>query len=186
MFGRKPKKGSEVAGVQFPSGPLRASDAFAGAHRVALVHDAEARLYLIVCDDVAPNGRGSAWRFQYLMPGLHSEGVIIVGARDSARAEVTVQVTRYPEPGSPEEFMATISREAAVSNEERWRLRLSMLTGLPTRFVEPGLAIAMMQLQGAVLFNGGPLRLKARMLPDGMAVWEAANLVGIYRVPLAA
>ena len=119
------------------------------------------------------------------MPGLHGEAVVTVDARDGAGGEVTAEVTPYPEPGSSEEFMATISRDVAITNEERWQQRLAMLGGLPTRFVDPGLAINAMQEQGAVLFSGGALRLKARTLPDGMAVWEASNCVGSWLVPLA-
>lgn len=171
---------------QLRSGPLSIGEAFAAVHSRALRHDPSARLYLLLSDDVNSAGQAGEWRIMYLLPRLHGEAGFRVRAGLGGPGQVHELVTPYPEPGSTEDMLGSYSPEGARINEMRWQKRLSMLRGLPIPFIEAAVAIEAMQSQGAILFSGGPLHLKGRMLPDTTAVWEATNSIGVWRVPLAA
>jgi hypothetical protein len=184
MFTRRRKQagadsGGPTALVDFENAPHTAAEGFGPAHRMALCLGGDARLYLILGEDVDDRGQASSWQFHYLFADRHCEAryTTRTGAvATSGRPEICEHVIPFPEPGSIEATLNASGGPYMVEVIERaWEERLDRLGGLPLDFYDSSDSVAVMQEAGCGLFNGGPIRLKARSLPWGVAVWEAAT-----------
>lgn len=151
--------------------------------------DAEARLYLVLGEDVRAGGLATLWRFLLLLPTQRSEvEATAVAEATGAIYNVTfgVDVTPFPKPGSPEWALASMGSNGGAMLAEKWRDRVEKLPGLPVPFIDSSHAISVLNDRGANAFVGGSARLKGRMLPSGETVWEIANSFGEFHVPFDA
>ena len=194
MLGRKkkpaaaPAQSDTIPATVSPRRPT-AAEAHALIHAAVTGRDAAARLYLVLSETVGQGGVADAWRYMYLLPGVHAEAEALVTANlmpsGSYRISSVWDVVPFPRPGSTEAIMARGGPLAAKMAEERWAARLTRLKGLDVPFVDSPHALKALDEKGAHSLYGGPARMKARMLPIGTTVWEIANSYGTFHVPLS-
>lgn len=145
----------------------------------------DARIYLIVSDAVRPDGFADEWAFHVLFPALRAEGTWRFGpSEDGASTVLSTKVAPVPEPGTTEFLMAQISTQLMIDVNEAWDLRLQLISALPDEFVDSPSVAAAIERAEPMAFAFGPIRLKARTLPTGDAVWEWASN-GVFHVPFA-
>lgn len=150
-----------------------AGDLFPLVAKAASTYGSDARIYLIIANDVGRNGRASAWEFHVLFPTLKAEGLWMSElSEDGTRSVLSSRLSPVPAPGTTEYLMAQISPQMSAQVSDAWNLRVEMIAPLPATFVDtPEVVAAIERLQPNV-FATGPIRLKARTLPQGESVWE--------------
>ena len=144
MLGRKkkpaaaPTQNDTIPATVSPRRPS-AAEAHALVHAAVMGRDAAARLYLVLSETVGQGGVADAWRFMYLLPGVHAEAEALVSATlmpsGAYRISSVWDVVPFPRPGSTEAIMARGGPLAAKMAEERWEARLQRLKGLDDRQV---------------------------------------------------
>ncbi len=136
----------------------------------------DARIYLIVSDALRSDGSADDWEFHVLFPTLRAEGTWKLGpSEDGASSILSTKVAPVPEPGTTEFLMAQISQQLVIDLNEAWDLRTRMIAALPDEFVDSPAVAAALERAEPMAFAFGPIRLKARTLPTGEAVWEWAS-----------
>lgn len=145
----------------------------------------DARVYLIISDTVRSDGYGDDWQFHVLFPTLRAEGLWKLGSSgDGASSILSSRLAPLPEPGTTEYLMAQISPQLERDQQQAWDLRLNLIVPLPDRFVDSPSVADALQRNEPTAFAFGPIRLKARSLPTGEAVWEWAGNE-VLHVPFA-
>ena len=137
----------------------------------------DGRLYLILTNELLRDGTSFEWEFHVLFPTLRSEGIWRVRpSEDALQSVISVKIAPVPEPGTTEYLMAQISPQFVTDQENAWNDRLTLIVPLPTNFIDsPAVAVAL-ERQYPYLFASGPIRLKARRMPTGTAVWETKGV----------
>ncbi len=136
----------------------------------------DARIYLIISDALRSDGYSDEWEFHVLFPMLRAEGTWKLGpSEDGASSILSTRVAPVPEPGTTEYLMAQISQQLVIDLNEAWDLRIRMIAALPEKFVDSPAVAAALERAEPMAFAFGPIRLKARTLPTGEAVWEWAS-----------
>lgn len=145
----------------------------------------DARVYLIIGDRVRPDGSADDWQFHVLFPTLRAEGTWKLGpSEDGASTILSSRVAPFPEPGTTEYLMAQISPQLKRDQHQAWDLRLTLIAPLPDQFVDSPSVVDALVRNEPTAFASGPIRLKARTLPFGEAVWEWAGKE-VLHVPFA-
>ena len=131
------------------------------------------RLYLIIASKIGRDGFAPDWQFHVLYPALRAEGVWSLGASaDGTESTLSMKLHPVPEPGTTEFLMAQLSDQLARDQTAAWDARVERILSLPSRFADsPDVIEAIEHIHPAV-FSTGPIRVKARTLPNGDAVWE--------------
>ncbi len=136
----------------------------------------DARIYLIVSDALRSDGYADEWEFHVLFPTLRAEGTWKLGpSEDGASSILSSRVAPVPEPGTTEFLMAQISQQLVIDLNQAWDLRIRMIAALPDEFVDSPAVASALERAEPMAFAFGPIRLKARTLPTGEAVWEWAS-----------
>ena len=145
----------------------------------------DARVYLIISDTVQPDGHADDWQFHVLFPTLRAEATWKFGSsEDGASSVLSSRVSPFPEPGTTEYLMAQISPQLERDQQQAWDLRLNLIAPLPDKFVDSPSVVDALVRNEPTAFAFGPIRLKARTLPIGEAVWEWAGKE-VLHVPFA-
>lgn len=145
----------------------------------------DARLFLILADEVRRDGTSFEWQFHVLFPLLHCDGIFrVTRTDDHQRSVISYTVTPVPEPGSTEYFLAQVSPQIAADQATAWQDRLALIVPLPERFTDTAVVTAALDSLQTHLFASGPIRLKARRLPTGLTVWETKG-VDLIHVPFS-
>ena len=177
----------DVIAAKLPNQPVSAREAIGCADDVARRYAKDARLFLVLSDEVNTNGLAPNWQFHYMFPVMHAEGVFTVrtGAHSTTgRAELHVLLTPVPVPGSSEHQMVrTGGPYMSLVMEQKWQERLERIIALPTDFHDSSEAVLSMSSLGHDPFSGGTLRMKARTLPDRKSVWETVTPNGVVQTP---
>lgn len=144
----------------------------------------DARMYLILSNDVWPDGLATSWEFYVIYPTLRAEGIwTLMPSEDSTTTLSRYRISPSPEPGTPEHLLRLVSPQVAKYQDDAWNDRVSLLKPLPEVRCDSPEAIRSLQKQEPSLFVGGPVRLKARRTPEGEAVWEAKGF-NTLRTPI--
>lgn len=131
------------------------------------------RLYLIIASKIGRDGTAPDWEFHVLFPVLRAEGVWTLGiSEDGMRSTLSMKLKPVPEPGTTEYLMAQLSDQLARDQHAAWDARVERIVPLPVDFADSPDVIEAIEHVHPAVFATGPIRVKARTLPNGDAVWE--------------